>query len=91
MEGGVEIVNRKADVMDTRPAFGHELPDGRIIGFGLQEFDKRLTGSDASDTSAVSVVEWDFGELEQVAVEGQDGFEVAHGNAEMRDAGATWV
>jgi hypothetical protein len=56
---------------------------------GLEQFDERVTGREADDASSIGIVEWDLGKSEQVAVEGQDLVERAHGDANVGDARST--
>ena len=69
LERTVEIVDRKADVMDAGTAFGDELADGCVRLLGLEQLDEGVTGREAGDVRTVGVVERVFGETEQIAVE----------------------
>jgi len=88
-EGTVEIVDCEADVMDARATFGDELADGRVRVLGLEQFDEGVTRGKAGDVRAVSVVERDVGEAEQIAVEWKDLVERTHGDADVGDARGT--
>ena len=89
LQGGVEIVDGEADVMDTGTTFGDELADGRVWIFRLEQLDERFTGGETSDTGTVGVVQLDFGKSEQVAVEGENIVERAHGDPHVGDASCT--
>lgn len=56
---------------------------------GLEQLDEGVTGREASDAGTVGVVERDFGETEQIAVEGKNLVERAHGDSNVGDAGGT--
>jgi hypothetical protein len=68
-EGGVEIIHRKTDVMDPRPAFGNELPDGRVLGLSFQQLNERFASGHSGDSCSVGVVQGSFWELENVSIE----------------------
>ena len=89
IERTVEIIDGEADVMDAGTPLGDELADGRIRMVGLEQLDERFAGSEASDAGTVSVVEIDFREAEQVAVEGENLVERAHGDPHVGDASCT--
>ena len=44
-EGAGQIIDSKADVMDSGTAFRDELADGTAWGFGLQQLDERVTSA----------------------------------------------
>jgi hypothetical protein len=56
----VEIVDRKADVMDTRSAFRQKARDRRGGIIGLQQLHEGLSGAEANYAGAVGVIERDF-------------------------------
>ena len=91
LEGAVEIVNGKTDVVDARSALGDELADGSASGVGLQQLDERFPGLHAGDARTIRVVERHFGHPEDVSVEGKDLVEGFHRDAHVGDAsGAAW-
>ena len=55
-----EVVDRKADVMDTRPALRQKARDRRGGIISLQQLHERLSGAQANYARAVSVIERDF-------------------------------
>ena len=89
LERTVEVVDGEADVMDAGTTFGDELADGRIRMVGLEQLDERFAGDEARDAGTVGVVEADFREAEQVAVEGENLVERAHGDPHVGDASCT--
>ena len=53
---------------------------------GLEQLDEGVTGGKAGDARTIGVVEWNLGEAEEVAVEGKDLVECAHGDPDVGDA-----
>ena len=72
--------------MDSGTPFGDELANGAVGRLGLEQLDEGVAGGEPRDAGAVGVVEGNFGEAQNVAVEGQDLVERAHGDAHMGDA-----
>jgi hypothetical protein len=68
-ERGVEIVYRKADMMDAWAAFGDELRHWRLWGLGFEELDQGITGAQSGDSGPIVVAERDVVETEQVTVQ----------------------
>jgi len=85
----VQVVDGEADVMDARATFGDELADGGVRISSLQELDQSVPGRQAPDAGTIGVIKRDFGEIEQIAVEGEDLVERAHGDSNVGDAGGT--
>jgi hypothetical protein len=56
----VEVVDRKADVMDSRPALRQKARDRRGGIIGLQELHEWLSGAKANYARAVCVIERDL-------------------------------
>ena len=65
----VQIVNRKADVVNSRSALVQKAGDGIVAGIGLQQLDKRLSGLEAGDSCAIGIVEFHLGHSKDVAIE----------------------
>jgi len=89
LERRVEVVHGEADVVDSWPAFGDELADGRVRVVSFEQLDERVTGSEPGDPGAIGIGELDFGEAEQVAIEGKDLVERANGDPNVGDASGT--
>ncbi len=51
----VEIVNRKADVMNAGSPLGEEAGNRRGGIFGLEKLHQRLTGAEADDVGSVRI------------------------------------
>ncbi len=88
-ERTVEVVDGEADVMDSGTAFGDELADGGFRMLGLEQLDEGVTGGEAGDAGTIRVVELDLREVEEIAVEGEDLVERAHGDPNVGDARGT--
>ena len=88
VECAIEVVDGKADMMDTGAAFGDKLADRGLAGAGLQEFDEGIPGGESGNARSVGVVERDVGKVENIAVEWQDRVELGDSHADVRDAGA---
>src|SRR2546423_14813452 len=88
LEGGVEVVDDEADVMNAGAAFCDELCDGRVCRGGLEQLDERLAGGETGDTGSVGIIEGHLRHTEDVAIKGNQRVESLHGDADMGDAGA---
>lgn len=86
-EGALQVVDGEAEVMDPRTALGDEFPDGGLGDLRFEQFDERFAGSQPHDAGAVGVIEGDLGHPEDLAIEGQDGFEGRDGDADVGEAG----
>jgi hypothetical protein len=75
--------------MDSGAAFGDELADRRVGMFGLEQLDEGITGREAGDPGTIGIVERDLGKAEEIAVEGKDLVECAHGDPDVGDARGT--
>ena len=53
---------------------------------GFQQLDEDVTRGETGDVGTIGVVERDVGKTEQIAVEGQDLVEAAHGDPHVGDA-----
>jgi hypothetical protein len=84
----VQIIDSEADVVNAGTAFGDELADGRLGGFGLQQLHERLARAQTGDPGTIGIVQGLFGDTEQVAIKGQDLIEGFDGNSDVRDSGA---
>jgi hypothetical protein len=88
LQGRVQVIDGKANVVNPGSALCDEPSDGRVVGLRLEEFDHRLAGSDAGDPCSVGVIQRHLGHFEHVAVEWQHLVERAHGDSNVCDAGA---
>lgn len=65
----VQIVYRKADVVNSRSALVQKAGDRIVAGIGLQQLDKRLSGLEPGDSRTVGIVEFHLGHSKDVAIE----------------------
>lgn len=89
VEGGIDVVDGEADVMDSGTSGGYEFADwGRGVT-GFEKLDQRIPGGKSGDARAIGVVEFDVSQPQDVSVKGKDGFEVPHRDADVGDGRAT--
>src|SRR5512140_287112 len=55
LESTLEVVNREADVVNTRTSLRDEFPDRGVVAGRLEQLDERLTGGHCGDVSAVGI------------------------------------
>jgi hypothetical protein len=72
--------------MNAWASFGDELADRRVGIFRLEQLDEGVSGREAGDPGTIGAVEWNLGKAEEVAVEGKDLVECAHGDPDVGDA-----
>src|SRR3954471_7514602 len=89
VERGIEVVHGETDVMDSGASRGHELADWRRGILRFEELDQRLSGGEPFDPGTVRIVERDGVHLKHVSIEGQDRVQIAHRDADVRDARTT--
>lgn len=91
-EGVVQILNGKADVMDTRTAALEKLRDRRVWGIGgerLEELDELRPRREAGNAGTVGIVERMLVETEKITIEGKQLVDRAHGDSNVRYARST--
>ncbi len=88
LKGAVEIVHRKADVVNAGASLGDIFANWRVLGLCLQKFHERFTGGEASDGGAICIVEWHLGQAKDVAVKRKQLVEGAYSDANVGDARA---
>jgi len=67
----VQVVDRKADVMDSGPALRDEARDRGVRVVCLQELDEGLSGAETGYARAIGVVQGDLGQTQYVPEEGE--------------------
>jgi hypothetical protein len=87
LEHVVEVIHRKADVVDAGTAFRDKFTDGGVIRMPLEEFDKRFPAGHTGNAGSISVVEGYDGHLEHISQERQQIIEGTHGDPDVGDAG----
>ena len=90
-ERGVQVVYHEANVVNSGTASRNEASHWTVRTGGFEKLDEGIPGRDPDDTRSISVVERDFREAEDVAIEGKGLTVGADGNADVRDAGAAGV
>ena len=85
LQGGVDVIDGEADVMDPRPSLGHEAADRRVRGFGFEQFDERVAGGQPDDRSTIGIVQRHFRQVEDVTIEWQDLFKGSDRDTDMRE------
>lgn len=88
-ERGVQVVDRKAHVVDAGPASGHESSDRRLGCLGLQQLDHGFARGEGRDASAVGAVYRNVGHAEYVAVERRARVQAGDRNADVCDRSAS--
>ena len=89
LERGVEIFDGEADVVDARAALLDEAPDGRIRRFCFEQLDERFASIKSRDAGAVGIIQRDFRQIENVAVERQDLVEKAYRDSDVGETRST--
>lgn len=87
-QGGIEVLHRKTDVVNSRPAFRDEPANGRFIESRLQELDERFTRGESGDMSAICIIERHYLHAKDVAIEREERVHAPHGDADVGDAGS---
>ena len=88
IESSVEVVHGEANMVNTGATFGDIAANRRVRGFSFEQFNERFASREADNRCTVGVVERDFWQIEDVAIERQDLFEGPHCNSDVRDAGS---
>ena len=84
----VEVVNRKADVVDSRTALRHEAPDRRAGIIRLEQLDEGLARSEPDYFRAIGIVEADLFQTQYIAKKGKTLGDRLNGDSDVRNAGA---
>jgi hypothetical protein len=69
LERPIEVVNREADVVDSRTPFFEEPADGGGGRVRLEKLDQRVPGLEAADPGAVAIGQVGLGHSEDIAIE----------------------
>lgn len=88
LERRVEIVDRKADMVNAGTALRDEARDRRIRVIRLQQLDQGLAGSETHDPRAIGVVERNLGQFQHFAEKRHARCEGLHSDSNVRYAGA---
>lgn len=85
----VEVVDRKADVVDSRSSLCYEARDRRRRVVGLQQLHQRLACAEAHYARAVSVIERNFGQPQYIPEKRKARGDSRHGDSNVGYARAT--
>lgn len=88
LERRVEIVDRKADVVNSGSPFRDEASDRGIRIVRLQELHQGLAGRETDDPRAIGVVERNLGQFQYFAEKRHGRCEGLHSDSNVRYAGA---
>ena len=94
LERSVQIVDRKADVMEPRASLRDEAGDRRVGISRFQQLDERATGVEPGNPRPVGIIQLDLGEAENVAKKRQARTEGLYGDPDMGNpdsARGCWV
>lgn len=88
LERRVEIVDGKANVVNSGTALRDEARDRRIRVIRLEELHQGLAGRETRDARAIGVVERNLGQFQHFAEKRHAGCESLHSDSNVRYAGA---
>lgn len=89
LQRGVEIVNRKADVMNAGSPLRHEASDRRGRVARLQKLYQRLAGGEAHYAGPVGVIERNLGQAQHIPEKWKALGKDLYRDADMGDTSAT--
>ena len=89
LEGCVEVVDRKADVVDSRTPLSDKPGNGRLGVVRCEQLDQGFPGTEACDARAIRIVERNLGQAEDIAKKRHAGGQGLNGDADVRYAGPT--
>lgn len=71
VERRVQVVHRKADVMNPRSALLHEARDRRCWVVGLQQLDEGFAGAESHNARSVGIIESHLAQTQNIAEKGE--------------------
>lgn len=90
LEHCVEVVDGKADVVDTGPALCHKPPYGRLGIVGLQQLHQGLPRGEPDYARPIRIIEVDLGQTQDVPEERNAPCESLDCDPDMGYSGAAW-
>lgn len=84
----VQVVYRKANVVNAGAALLQVATDRRLRMLGLQQLHERLPGREPRDSRSVGIVERRLGKAKDVPIKGENLSQVAHRDSNVGDTGA---
>jgi hypothetical protein len=88
-QGVVQILDGKADMMNTGTATVDESRDRRIVGPRLEQLDELRACGKAGNASTIGILEWMIIEAEKITIEGKHLVDRAYGDSNVRDTRST--
>ena len=89
LENLVEVIDRKADVVDSRTPLSDKPGNWRFRVVRCEQLDQGFPGTEACDARAIRIVERNLGQAEDIAKKRHAGLEGLNGDADVRYAGPT--
>lgn len=86
--GRLEIIDREADVMNSRAAASYEFPDRSVVSRRFEELDKRFSRGDGGDVCSVGIVDLRRLQPEDVSEEWHARRDGLDRNSNVGDTGA---
>ena len=86
IEGGIEVIDREADVMNARASALDELADRRVGPLGLEKLDEGLPGLEAGDPGSVGIREVRVRQAKDVSAEGKEIADGPHRDSHVGDS-----
>lgn len=83
LENGIEIVDRKADVVNPGTALFHEPADRRVRFDGFQQLDQGFSRGKAGDLRPIRIIQLHLGQAEDIAEKRHAFAERPHRNANV--------
>jgi len=66
LENGIQVVHRKADVVNPGTALLHEPPDRRVRLDGFQQLDQRFSRCKSRDLCPIRIIQLDLGQAKNI-------------------------
>ena len=89
LECRVEVVDRKADVMNPGTTLRHKAGNRRRGVVGLQQLDEGLSRAEPHDARSVGIIEFHLSQTHYIAEKGKSVAEGLQGDPNVRNSGAT--
>jgi len=86
-EGGIQIGDPVADMVDAWSAAVQEFRDRAVGGPGLQQFDVRFAEPERHDAGTIGFLRVTREQSEDITIERQRGLDALDGDADVGDAG----
>ena len=87
LESPVEIIDRKADMVNSGAAPRDEFSDRRVLAICLEQLDQRFARSDRRDARAVRIIDLGFLKAKDFGEKRNARRDRLHGDSDVRDSG----